>query len=71
MENYKFLGTRKPTADEKSKSAEIVFIYEDTNGNEITIKACKVYESWEQWGAPLKVLSENVKRVETWRKTKR
>lgn len=63
-----FKGLRKPTREEKSKGAEIVFLHEDQAGNIITVYGCKVYESWEQWGAPLQVLQDNTENIEAWRK---
>ena len=64
----KFLGLRKPTKEEKSKGTEIVFLREDKAGNVIPVYGCKVYESWEQWGAPFEVLQDNTQDIETWRK---
>jgi hypothetical protein len=64
----KFLGLRKPTTTEKSKGAEIVFLREDQAGNIIPVYGCKVYEGWEQWGAPIKVLQDNCNNIEDWRK---
>lgn len=64
----KFIGSRKPTTEEKKNGAEIVFIREDSAGRQIEIFGCKVYESWEQWGAPTEVLSDNVKNIEAWRR---
>lgn len=63
----KFLGLRKPTAAEKKKGAEVVFLREKQNGQEIKIFASKCYESWEQWGSESEILSENVPQVEKWR----
>ena len=63
----KFLGKRKPTQSEAKRGAEIVFIREDEQGNEIYILASKCYESWEQWGSTVEVLSDNVFQVEKWR----
>jgi hypothetical protein len=67
----KFLGTRKPTPEEKKKGAEIVFLREDEQGNEILIFGCTIDYSWEQWGAITEVLSDNVKQIEKWRKSKK
>ena len=64
----KYLGLRKPTKQEKSKGAEVVFIHEDQAGNVINVLGCKVYESWEQWAAPLEVLQNNYINIESWRK---
>lgn len=71
MTTSKFIGTRKPTADEKKKGAEIVFIRETPQAATIEIYACKVYESWEQWNAPEDILRDNVNQVEKWRKSKK
>lgn len=64
----KLLGLRKPTKEEKSKGTEIVFLREDEVGKEIPVYGCKCYESFEQWGAPLEVLQDNCKDIESWRK---
>jgi hypothetical protein len=63
----KYIGTRKPTLAEKKKQAEIVFMYEDEKGKDVLIFGCKLYESWEQWGASEDLLYKNVKRIEAWR----
>lgn len=63
----KYLGLRKPTREEKSKGAEVVFLREDQNGNIVTVYGSKCYESFEQWGAPLEVLQDNCKNIESWR----
>ena len=47
--------------------AEVEFVRRDEQGREYIIYACRCYESWEQWGAPTKILSENVEAVEIWR----
>jgi hypothetical protein len=62
--------TRSPTQSERrDEEAEIVFIRRSTQtGRTFTILACRSLESFEQWGAPREVLSENVKVVEEWRK---
>lgn len=64
----KFLGLRKPTREEKSKGTEVVFLREDFNGNVIPVYGAKCYESFEQWGAPLEVLQDNCKNIDSWRK---
>lgn len=61
-----FKRTEEPTAAEKAKGAEVVFIY-TVNGEEVKVYAATCYESFEQWGAPVEVLAENVDRVEAWR----
>jgi hypothetical protein len=63
----KFLGKRKPTEEEKKKGAEIVFLRQDQDANEIKILAAKCHESWEQWGAHEDILYDNVETVEKWR----
>lgn len=64
----KFLGLRKPTKEEKNKGAEVVFLRKDFNGNVISVYGAKCYESFEQWGAPVEVLSDNCINIESWRK---
>lgn len=66
MAKYIFLGSRKPTQDEKKKGAEVVFMYEQS-GQTINVLGAKCHESWEQWGAIPEVLSLNVDRIEKWR----
>ena len=57
---------RRPTRAEQKRGAEIVF--ERKEGRRLhAVLACKCYESWEQWGAPREVLSDNVDAVERWR----
>lgn len=63
----RLVAVRKPTAAEAKRGAEVAFDREDDDGREITILACKCYESWEQWGAPTEILSDNVDAVERWR----
>jgi len=63
----KLIGIRKPTNAEKKNGAEVVFTRQ-TSDREFTIYACKSYESWEQWGAPIEVLGDNVDDVEKWRR---
>lgn len=74
MERTKLSAIREPTKTERKNGAEIVFErYKlDDKGLWITytIFACKCYESWEQWGAPVGVLGDNVETVERWRRNK-
>ena len=64
----KLTGIRKATkAERKSRGAEVVFTWEDEQGREHTIYGCTCYESWEQWGAPRDVLSDNCPSIERWR----
>jgi hypothetical protein len=63
------IGTRKPTKKEKENGADVVFIRHDKNGREFPVLACKLYESWQQWGQQNEILFENVHDVEQWRKT--
>lgn len=71
MKNHTILlGWRKATkAEKKSKGADVVFTREDEDGKEYTIYGCKCYESWEQWGQPGYILSENVDAIEEWRQS--
>ena len=62
-----YKGTTEPTRAEAKGGAEIVFLYKDQYNNIVRVKACKCYESWEQWGAITDILSLNVNRVESWR----
>lgn len=62
-----YIRTTTPTKEEAKGGAEIIFIYKDEYKNFIRVKACKVYESWEQWGANTEILGQNVDRVEAWR----
>tara|TARA_R100000482_G_scaffold123643_2_gene74115 strand:- start:843 stop:1082 length:240 start_codon:yes stop_codon:yes gene_type:complete len=56
---------RKATSKEREQNnAETVFIRKDRSGNEYTIYSCKVYDSWEQWGVPKEILSDNVDDIE-------
>lgn len=64
-----YLGTRKPTKEEKAKGTEIVFLWESENGQKVEIMGCTCYESWEQWGAPIEYLNANVDNIEAWRAT--
>lgn len=64
----KFLGLRKPTAGEKKKGAEVVFLHEGQDSKTINVFGAVCYESWEQWGAPLEVLQNNCQNIEKWRK---
>ena len=62
-------GWRNATkAERKGKGAEVVFTREDSKGREYTIYACRCYESWEQWGASVEVLQDNVSDVDDWRR---
>ena len=60
------LGTRRPTLDERKRGAEIVFIRE-LNDVQYDILGCVLYESWEQWNAPTKILGDNVDDIQNWR----
>lgn len=63
-----FINSRQPFAHEKEKGADVVFIRQDLRtGQYLEIFACVCYESWEQWGQPADILSENVENVEQWR----
>jgi hypothetical protein len=63
------LQIRKPTLAEKAGGAEIVFIRADFHKT-YAIKACTCYESYEQWGAPVEILRDNVSLVQHWRNNK-
>jgi hypothetical protein len=63
----KLIGVRKPKSGERKRGAEVVFEREDQSGRAYTILAAKCYESWEQWGEPTEILSDNVDAVERWR----
>jgi hypothetical protein len=63
----RLIETRPPNQDEKERGAEVVFVREDENGYLHNILGCKVYESWEQWGASHDVLCDNVETIENWR----
>lgn len=64
----KLTGIRKATkAEHKQRGAEVVFTREDSQGREYTIYGRKCYESWEQWGVPAYVLSDNCDAIERWR----
>jgi glutamate racemase len=63
----KLIEIRKPSKEEKEKSAEIVFVRLDRQGNEHTILGCTCYESWEQWGVTSDILGDNVEDIEQWR----
>lgn len=56
----------KPTVSEKKRGAEVVFVREDKD-NTYRVLGCKCCESWEQWGAPVSVLGDNVDDIEQWR----
>jgi hypothetical protein len=60
-------GIRKPTAAEAKRGADVVFERSDAEGREYTILGCSCYESWEQWGQPAEVLSDNCDAIENWR----
>ena len=64
----KLIKWRKATKKElKEDGADVVFIRQDEDGRKYTIYACKNHHgSWEQWGAEMSVLCDNVKTVEKW-----
>ena len=64
----RLLSVDVPNRSEKKRGAEVVFTRADGQCR-YTILACKCYESWEQWGAPMEVLGDNVDAVEHWRRT--
>lgn len=65
-----FVGTATPTAEQAAKGAEIVFIRRNNStGQTVEIMGATCHESWEQWGQPSEILSENVEDIEKWRKT--
>ena len=64
----KYLGLRKPTKAEAKKNIEVVFIRELQSGELINVYGCKCYDSWQQFGAPLEVLQDNCKNIESWSK---
>jgi hypothetical protein len=66
----KLIETRNPTREEELADVEVVFVRKDKRGTLHTIYGCTVYESWEQWGAPREILSDNVPDIEAWRKSK-
>ena len=63
----KLVSIRKPTKAEEKRGADVVFEREDSDGREYTILGCKCYESWEQWGQPAEILSDNCDAIENWR----
>ena len=64
----KLIATENPTAEEKERGAEIIFVRKSPDGTADRILACRCYESWEQWGAHREILSDNCKDVEAWRR---
>ncbi len=65
-----FIGTSEPTEQQAANGAEIVFIRRNNStGKLIEIMGATCHESWEQWGQPREILSENVEDIENWRKT--
>jgi hypothetical protein len=60
-------GLRKPTAQEKERGAEVVFIRHDSDGKEFVILGSTCHESWEQWNQPTEILAENVDDIQEWR----
>ena len=66
--NTTLTGTRKPTADEIKRGAEVIFIRHDEDGKEYIILGAKCHESWEQWNVPTEILSDNVEDIEAWRR---
>ena len=69
MKKTTLVGIRKPLLWEREKGADVVFVRMDTEGNYLNVYASTCYESWEQWGQPSEVLSDNVDDVENWRKS--
>jgi hypothetical protein len=71
MKQSTLIETRKPNKAERisQPSAEVVFIREDSTGREHIIYGCTCYESWEQWGASIGILVENVNEIENWRQS--
>lgn len=62
-----FLGVRKPKRIEKEdQGADLVFLREDQNGNEILIYVATPTgeSSWFQWGQTDEILFENVSDVD-------
>jgi hypothetical protein len=60
-------GLRKPTAQEKERGAEIVFIRHDSDGKEFVILGAVSRESWEEWIVQTEILFENVEDIQEWR----
>jgi hypothetical protein len=69
MKKTKLIAVLEPSETQRTRGAEVVFLRRDDIGNLIEILACKCHESWEQWGAPFDVLSENASDVELWRRS--
>ena len=66
----KLIQQRKPTTQDRDQNnAEVVFERKDPTGRIYTIYGCICYESWQQWGAPREILSDNVDDIERWRQT--
>ena len=61
----KYLGTDVPRPTERN--AEIVFVWQ-AGRQRHRIQAARCYESWEQWGAPVHLLSANMPHIERWRR---
>tara|TARA_R100000781_G_scaffold98935_1_gene62518 strand:+ start:1628 stop:1843 length:216 start_codon:yes stop_codon:yes gene_type:complete len=56
---------RRATSREREENnAETIFVRKDRLDNEYTIYSCKVQDSWEQWGVPKEILSDNVDDIE-------
>jgi len=67
-EDTVLLKQRKPTIAERKGGAEIVFVRIGVETKaKYNISACVLYESWEQWGEPVGILSDNVEDVQVWR----
>lgn len=58
---------RTVLVDYSNLGKEAEFVREDEKGRRVAIQACRIHESWEQWGAPKSILSDNVQDVEDWR----
>lgn len=54
--------------EQRTHKAEVVFVRQHERGNRYTIFGTKSHDSWEQWGAPDDVLSDNVDAIERWRR---
>ncbi|MBB5048541.1 LmbE family N-acetylglucosaminyl deacetylase [Rhodopseudomonas rhenobacensis] len=61
------IAIRRPSLREARDGAEIVFVRLHDR-QRVKIFAATCYESWQQWGAPRTLLSQNVELVELWRR---
>jgi hypothetical protein len=63
----RLVEVRPPTPEEhKEHGGEVVFVRKDRREMHL-IYASRCYEGWQQWGAPVEVLGDNVEDVERWR----